>query len=179
MARIRGHAGYDRQRSKIKHYKMPQKRASGIFPEALFAVCTKKKRLHLRSDRIKRPPEQSTVFGSCGAAKTSVTQIKTSDFVSLRGRKAAVAIFKFEVWHPGAKHGSTKRQNPEIFDPSRRDTIMVPPALYHAAVRPYIICNAYIMQRSCISLRGFGCTCLRGVWSQYALTWAQNMPPSQ
>ena len=31
-------------------------------------------------------------------------------FVSLRGRGAAVAILKFEVWHPVAKHGSTKQK---------------------------------------------------------------------
>ena len=31
-------------------------------------------------------------------------------FVSLRGRSAAVAILKFEVWHPVAKHGSTKQE---------------------------------------------------------------------
>ena len=28
-------------------------------------------------------------------------------FVLLRGRSAAVAIFKPKVWHPGTKHGST------------------------------------------------------------------------
>ena len=31
-------------------------------------------------------------------------------FVSLRGRSAAVAILEFEVWHPVAKHGSTKQE---------------------------------------------------------------------
>ena len=30
-------------------------------------------------------------------------------FVSLRGRSAAVAILKSKVWHPVAKHGSTKQ----------------------------------------------------------------------
>ena len=39
---------------------------------------------------------------------------KRPDFVSLRGRSAAVAIFKPKVWHPAAKHGSRKRQNPEF-----------------------------------------------------------------
>ena len=132
MARIRGHTGHDRQRSQIKHYKMPQKdlrKNSG----GLFVMRTKKKRLHLRSDRIKRPTEQSTVFGSCGAAQTSVFQIKVPNFVSLRGRKAAAAILKLSVWYPGAKQGSTKQQNSEIFDPFRRDTTMAPLALYHAA----------------------------------------------
>ena len=34
-------------------------------------------------------------------------------FVSLRGRSAAVAIFKPKAWHPMAKHGSTKqKENP-------------------------------------------------------------------
>ena len=39
-----------------------------------------------------------------------------SNFVSLRGRRAAVAIFKPKAWHPVAKHGSGKRQNPQISD---------------------------------------------------------------
>ena len=30
--------------------------------------------------------------------------------MSLRGRIAAVAILKFEAWHPGTKHGSTKQE---------------------------------------------------------------------
>ena len=36
--------------------------------------------------------------------------------MSLRGRSAAVAIFKPKVWHPVAKHRSTKQQNPQISD---------------------------------------------------------------
>ena len=39
---------------------------------------------------------------------------KPTIFVSLRGRRAAVAIFKPKVWHPVAKHRSGKRQNPQI-----------------------------------------------------------------
>ena len=39
---------------------------------------------------------------------------KRFKFVSLRGRSAAVAILKPKVWHPAAKHGSRKRQNPQI-----------------------------------------------------------------
>ena len=31
--------------------------------------------------------------------------------MSLRGRRAAVAIFKPKAWHPVARHGSRKRQN--------------------------------------------------------------------
>ena len=41
---------------------------------------------------------------------------KPAIFVSLRGRRAAVAILKPKVWHPAAKHGSTKQQNPQISD---------------------------------------------------------------
>ena len=37
---------------------------------------------------------------------------KRPDFVSLRGRSAAVAIFKPKVWHPAAKHGSGNDKNP-------------------------------------------------------------------
>ena len=36
--------------------------------------------------------------------------------MSLRGRRAAVAILKPKVWHPVAKHGSGKRQDPQISD---------------------------------------------------------------
>ena len=39
---------------------------------------------------------------------------KPAIFVSLRGRIAAVAIFKPKGWHPGTKYGSRKRQNSEI-----------------------------------------------------------------
>ena len=35
-------------------------------------------------------------------------------FVSLRGRSAAVAIFKPKAWHPVAKHGSTKQKGSPI-----------------------------------------------------------------
>ena len=39
---------------------------------------------------------------------------KRFKFVSLRGRRAAVAIFKPKAWHPVAKHRSGKRLNPEL-----------------------------------------------------------------
>ena len=39
---------------------------------------------------------------------------KRSKFVSLRGRSAAVAIFKPKVWHPAAKHGSGKQDGSPI-----------------------------------------------------------------
>ena len=39
---------------------------------------------------------------------------KRSKFVSLRGRRAAVAIFKPKAWHPGTKHGSTKQEEAPI-----------------------------------------------------------------
>ena len=35
-------------------------------------------------------------------------------FVSLRGRRAAVAIFEPKAWHPGTKHGSTKQEGSPI-----------------------------------------------------------------
>jgi hypothetical protein len=35
---------------------------------------------------------------------------KPAIFLLLRGRSAAVAIFKPKAWHPVAKHGSGKRQ---------------------------------------------------------------------
>ena len=34
--------------------------------------------------------------------------------MSLRGRTAAVAILKFEAWHPAPKHGSTKQKGSPI-----------------------------------------------------------------
>ena len=42
--------------------------------------------------------------------KTSVFKQKRPNFVSLRGRPAAVAILKSEVWHPVAKHGAPARR---------------------------------------------------------------------
>ena len=39
---------------------------------------------------------------------------KRPNFVSLRGRSAAVAIFKPKVWHPVTKHGSTKQEGSPI-----------------------------------------------------------------
>ena len=41
---------------------------------------------------------------------------KRFKFVSLRGRRAAVAILKPKVWHSLAKHGIRNRQNPEILN---------------------------------------------------------------
>jgi hypothetical protein len=46
--------------------------------------------------------------------KRPFSKLKRSNFVSLRGRFAAVAILKPKVWHPVAKHGDRKRQNPEF-----------------------------------------------------------------
>ena len=55
------------------------------------------------------------------ATKSNISVIKMAGFhekpaifVSLRGRIAAVAIFKPKGWHPGTKYGSRKRQNSEI-----------------------------------------------------------------
>ena len=42
--------------------------------------------------------------------KTSVFKQKRPNFVSLRGRIAAVAILKSKVWHPVAKHGAPARR---------------------------------------------------------------------
>ena len=62
----------------------------------------------------------------CGAAPRRISNsseikmvgfiAKPTIFVSLRGRRAAVAILKPKVWHPVAKHRSGKRQNPQISD---------------------------------------------------------------
>jgi len=43
-------------------------------------------------------------------AKNNRIKQKTSVLVSLRGRIAAVAIFKPKAWHPVAKHGSAKQK---------------------------------------------------------------------
>ena len=42
-----------------------------------------------------------------------------------------VAILKPKVWHPMARHGGRNRQNPKIFDPSRRDSTMALPRKRH------------------------------------------------
>ena len=42
-----------------------------------------------------------------------------------------MAILKPKVWNSIAKHGSGERQNPEIFDPSRRDTNTALPRTRH------------------------------------------------
>ena len=41
---------------------------------------------------------------------------KPTIFVSLRGRRAAVAILKPKVWHSEPKHGIGNRQNPDILN---------------------------------------------------------------
>ena len=68
---------------------------------------------------------------------------KRSKFVSLRGRSAAVAILKFEAWHPVAKHGSTKQEEIPItknrrFAASFRFLALPSKALFHSAL-PYFV----------------------------------------
>ena len=53
-------------------------------------------------------------------AKTSVSKQNRPNFVSLRGRRAAVAIFKPKAWHPVAKQGSTRREEIPIMGTARR-----------------------------------------------------------
>ena len=59
---------------------------------------------------MKNDAERYRAKNDCIKQKTSVFQTKTPVLVSLRGRSAAVAILKFEAWHPVAKHGSTKQE---------------------------------------------------------------------
>ena len=72
--------------------------------------------------KTKRFPERKA-SNFCGAIlcknnrkneKRPFSKLKRSKFVSLRGRIAAVAIFKPKVWHPVAKHGSTKQEGSPI-----------------------------------------------------------------
>ena len=62
----------------------------------------------------KRPRGSNEPRGRFSVSKTLRGKLfypKTvPNFVSLRGRSAAVAIFKPKVWHPVAKHGSTKQE---------------------------------------------------------------------
>ena len=69
--------------------------------------------------------QNETLEKRCGAAPRKNGRIKQKrpfpkqkrfKSVSLRGRSAAVAILKPKVWHPEPKHGSGKRQNPQISD---------------------------------------------------------------
>ncbi len=59
---------------------------------------------------------------------------KRSKFVSLRGRSAAVAILKFEAWHPVAKHGSTKQKEIPITKTWIRRFILLPLSLIYGSV---------------------------------------------
>ena len=68
---------------------------------------------------------------------------KPTIFVSLRGRNAAVAIFKPKVWHPVAKHGSTKQEEIPITKNRRsaasfRFLALPSKALFHSA-QPYFV----------------------------------------
>jgi hypothetical protein len=68
---------------------------------------------------------------------------KRSKFVSLRGRSAAVAIFKPKVWHPVAKHGSGKQDGSPItkymgFDASFRFLFLSFKVLFRS-VQPYFV----------------------------------------
>ena len=58
-----------------------------------------------------------------------VASKKRLNFVSLRGRTAAVAILKFEAWHPVAKRGSTRQEESPITKNMR----------YAASFRPAIV----------------------------------------
>ena len=51
---------------------------------------------------------------ACIQPKPFIFKQKRPDWVSLRGRTAAVAIFKPKAWNPVAKHGSTKRETAKI-----------------------------------------------------------------
>ena len=58
--------------------------------------------------------------------------------MSLRGRRAAVAIFKPKVWHPAAKHGAPARRISNISEIKMVGFIVKPTILCHceAAARP-------------------------------------------
>ena len=64
--------------------------------------------------RLKNDAEQYRAKNDRIKQKTSVFKQKRCNFMSLRGRSAAVAILKFEAWHPVAKHGSTKQEGSPI-----------------------------------------------------------------
>lgn len=58
-------------------------------------------------------PQLGTQFHLTFAYNLSHFQINPS-VLSLRGRETAAAIFNGTICHPETKHGSTKRQDPEI-----------------------------------------------------------------
>ena len=64
--------------------------------------------------RLKDDAERHRAKNNRKKRKTSVFKQKRLDFVSLRGRSAAVAILKVKVWHPAAKHGSAKQEGSPI-----------------------------------------------------------------
>ena len=61
--------------------------------------------------RIRSAPRSALSLTAAQYVKILAQQVKNvSIYVSLRGRSAAVAILKSKVWHPVAKHGSTKQE---------------------------------------------------------------------
>ena len=60
--------------------------------------------------------------------KRPFSKLKRSNFVSLRGRSAAVAIFKPKAWHPAPKHGSTEQK--EIPITKNMDSPLIPLSLF-------------------------------------------------
>ena len=98
---------------------------------------------------------------------------KPTIFVSLRGRRAAVAIFKPKAWHPAAKHGSTKRQNPEILN--RRGA--TPPRRFSGSAisrgrKPaFPVCNIFHTIKDRISRRSSGRASFRD-----AVSFRQSLP---
>ena len=61
----------------------------------------------------------------CIKRKMSVSKQNRPNFVSLRGRSAAVAILKLKAWHPVARQGSARREEIPITGTARR---AVPPS---------------------------------------------------
>ena len=62
--------------------------------------------------------------------------------MSLRGRRAAVAIFKPKAWHPVAKQGSARREEIPITEAARRTISPIPlsPPRFQIPVRSVSSC---------------------------------------
>ena len=66
--------------------------------------------------------------------KRPFSKQKRPDLVSLRGRSAAVAIFKPKAWHPVTKHGSTKQAGSPITKKGIRCVVLLPLSLFQGSV---------------------------------------------
>ena len=85
-------------------------------------------------ERLKDDAERHRAKNNRKNEKRPFSKQKRPDLVSSRGRSAAVAIFKSKVWHPVAKHGSTKQEGSPITKKEIRCVVPLPLPLFQGSV---------------------------------------------